>query len=420
MILDILYYINESIEKGSATNMKYRKMGSLGWEVSALGFGCMRLPSRRLNKLRADTESSIKIIKHGIDLGINYIDTAWFYHLGDSEKIIGKVLKGGYRDKVHLVTKLPIQIVRKTEDFDTYLNRQLKRLKVDHIDGYLFHGLNKGTFDKVKDLGLIEKMEKAKDKGLIKYIGFSFHDTFPVFKEIIDYYQWDITQIQYNYMDTKFQAKTEGLEYAHSKGIAVVVMEPLKGGRLVNPPAEALKIMESAKSNKTPVEWALQFLWNRPEVSVVISGMGSMQMVDQNSEIADRSGIDTLSKEDEEAIALLAKAYKDKILVPCTACGYCMPCPSGVNIPQNFAILNDAYIDSSWFRSWLTKRGYRNLAGSKERLDRENPNGNAFMCTECNKCLEKCPQKIAIPDELKKVHSILGKRGRISDYYEVV
>ncbi len=419
MIINILYSINESVEKGSTGNMKYRKMGSLDWEVSALGFGCMRLPPRKLNRLRADTKSSIKLIKHGIDLGINYLDTAWFYHLGDSEKVIGEALKGSYRDKVHLITKLPLQIVRKTEDFDIYLNRQLKRLKTDYIDGYLFHGVNKGTFGKLKDLGLIEKMEKAKDKGLIKHIGFSFHDTFPVFKEIIDYYKWDIAQIQYNYMDTNFQAKTEGLVYAHSKGIAVVAMEPLKGGRLVNPPAEALEIMRSAKSKRTPVEWALQFLWNRPEVGVVISGMGSMKMVDENSEIADRSGVNTLSKEDEETITRLAGACQDKILVPCTTCEYCMPCPSGVNIPQNFAILNDVYVDNSRFRSWMTGRGYRNLTGSKEKLDKENPNGNASMCTECNKCIEKCPQKIAIPDELKKVHSILGKRGRISEHYKV-
>ena len=393
--------------------MKYRKMGSLDWEVSALGFGCMRLPSRRFNRLRADTEASVKLIKHGIALGINYIDTAWFYHLGDSEKILGKVLRGNYRDKVKLVTKLPLQIVRKTEDFDSYLNQQLKRLGTEYIDGYLFHGVNKGTFNKLKNLGLIEKMEKAKDKGLIKYIGFSFHDTFPVFKEIIDYYNWDITQIQYNYMDTKFQAKTEGLEYAHSKGIAVVVMEPLKGGRLVNPPAKAIEIMKSAKNKRSSVEWALQFLWNRPEVATVLSGMGSMQMVDQNCEIADRSGINSLSSEDEEIIGQLARVFQDKILVPCTACEYCMPCPSGVNIPQNFAILNDVYIDTSKFRGWLTKRGYKNLAGSEDKLDKKNPNGNASMCTECNICLEKCPQNIAIPDELKKVHSILGGRGRI-------
>ena len=168
--------------------MKYRKMGSLDWEVSALGFGCMRLPPRKLNRLRADKESSIKLIRHGIDLGINYIDTAFYYHLGDSEKILGEALKGGYREKVRLVTKLPIHIVRKSQDFDHYLNNQLKRLQTDYLDGYLFHGINKGSFNKIKNLGLIDEMEKAKDKGLIKHIGFSFHDTYPVFKEIIDYY----------------------------------------------------------------------------------------------------------------------------------------------------------------------------------------------------------------------------------------
>ena len=186
-------------------------MGSLDWEVSALGFGCMRLPSRRLNWLRADTESSIKIIRRGIDLGINYIDTAWYYNLGDSEKILGEALKDGYREKVHLVTKLPMHIVRKREDFDQYLNKQLKRLQTDYLDGYLFHGINKGSFNKIKELGLVDEMEKAKNKGFIKYIGFSFHDTFPVFKEIIDYCNWDIAQIQYNYIDTMFQAATNGL-----------------------------------------------------------------------------------------------------------------------------------------------------------------------------------------------------------------
>jgi uncharacterized protein len=399
--------------------MKYRKMGSLDWEVSALGFGCMRLPSRRLNWLRADTESSIKIIRHGIDLGINYIDTARYYHLGDSEKILGEALKGGYREKVHLVTKLPMHIVRKREDFDQYLNKQLKRLQTDYLDGYLFHGINKGSFNKIKDLGLVDEMEKAKNKGLIKHIGFSFHDTFPVFKEIIDYCNWDIAQIQYNYIDTMLQATTNGLIYAYSKGIAVVIMEPLKGGRLVKPPAEALEIMRTANNKRSPVEWAFQFLWNRLEIAVVLSGMGSRQMVDQNCDIADRSGINSLSKEDEETISKLAKIFQEKILVPCTSCEYCMPCPSAVNIPQNFAILNNVYLDNSNIRKWMTKRGYRNLAGSKEKLDKKNPNGNGSMCTKCKKCIEKCPQNIAIPDELEKVHSILAKRGRISDYYEV-
>jgi predicted aldo/keto reductase-like oxidoreductase len=398
--------------------MKYRKMGSLDWEVSALGFGCMRLPSVRFNRLRADRESSIKIICHGIDLGINYIDTAWYYHLGDSEKILGEALKDGYRKKVHLVTKLPIHILRKREDFDQYLNRQLKRLQTDYLDGYLFHGINKSSFNKIKDLGLIDEMEKAKNKGLIKHIGFSFHDTFPVFKEIIDYYNWDIVQIQYNYIDTMFQATTKGLTYAYSKG-AVVVMEPLKGGRLVNPPAEVLEIMRKANNKILPIEWALQFLWNCPEIATVISGMGSRQMVDQNCEIANRSGINSLNKKDEDTISKLAKIFQEKILVPCTFCEYCMPCPSAVNIPQNFAILNDVYSDNSKIRKWMTKRGYKSLTGSKEKLDKKNPNGNASMCTKCAKCLGKCPQKIAIPDELEKVHSILGKQGRISDYYKI-
>jgi uncharacterized protein len=398
--------------------MKYRKMGSLDWKVSALGFGCMRLPSRKLNRLRADFGRSIKLIRHGIDRGINYIDTAWVYHLGDSERILGEALKSGYRDRVHLVTKLFMMLVRKPEDFDNFLYSQLERLKTDYLDAYLFHGLNQGSFEKLKELGLIEKMEKARDRGLIRHIGFSFHDTFPVFKEIIDYYDWDIAQIQYNYLDTNIQARTEGLKYAYSKGMAVVVMEPLRGGKLVDPPSEALEIMKSAKNKKTPVEWALQFLWDQPEVATVLSGMGNMQMVDQNCEIADRSGIHTLSREDTIIIGKLASVFKEKILVPCTACGYCMPCPHGVNIPQNFAILNDACLNDSGWHRWTIKRGYKRLAGSKEKIDKDNPNGNASMCTGCGECLEKCPQNIAVPDELEKVHAVLGGRGRIHDYFK--
>jgi predicted aldo/keto reductase-like oxidoreductase len=311
-----------------------------------------------------------------------------------------------------------MMLVRKTEDFDNYLQKQLKRLQTDYLDAYIFHALNKSSFEKIKELGLIEKMEEAKKKGLIRHIGFSFHDTYPVFKEIIDYYDWDIAQIQYNYLDTDIQARTEGLKYAYSKGIAVVVMEPLKGGKLVDPPKEALEIMKTAKNKKTPVEWALQFLWNKPEVATVLSGMGSMHMVDENCEIADRSGINTLSTDDEEIITRLAEIYKENILIPCTACEYCMPCKYGVNIPQNFAILNNVYMNESRLHKWMIGRGYKNLAGTKEKLDKKNPNGNASMCTKCNECIKKCPQGIIIPDELEKVHAILGKRGKFSDYYK--
>ena len=400
-------------------------MGSLDWEVSALGLGCMRLPPRRFPPLRADTGRSLRLIRYSIDQGINYVDTAWPYHLGDSERILGMALQGNYRERVHLVTKLFMPLVRKTEDFDQFLDTQLRRLHTDYLDVYLFHSLNAGAFEKVKRLGLIAKMEQAKRQGKIRHIGFSFHDTLPVFKEIVDYYPWDVVQIQYNYMDTAIQATTEGLQYAHAKGMAVVIMEPLKGGMLANPPKEALDVMRGAArlgdgTQRTPVDWALQFLWNRPEVSVVLSGMGTPQMVDENCASADRSGIGSLSAEEEQVIESLAQIYRRKMLVPCTACKYCMPCPAGVNIPQNFAILNNVSMESQGVMRWMVRRGYRKLAGSKEKLDTENPNGNASMCVKCGQCLSKCPQAINIPEELDKVDAILGKRGRISDHYPTV
>ena len=397
--------------------MQYRKMGSLDWEVSALGFGCMRLPSRRFSLMGADFEESKRIIRYGIDRGINYIDTAWPYHLGESEKFLGEILKDGYREKVKLVTKLPMFLVRNTEDFDRFLNTQMERLQTDFLDIYLFHSMNAGAFDKLKRLSLIEKMEKAQKQGRIGHIGFSFHDTYPVFKEIVDFYDWDMTQIQYNYMDTGIQATTDGLEYAHSKGIAVVVMEPVKGGTLANPPEEAVEVMDTASAKRTPVDWALQFLWNRPEVATVLSGMSNLQQVVENCDSADRSGIHTLSQEEEGVIDRLAEIYQEKILVPCTGCEYCMPCPTGVNIPQNFAILNNYSLEQGWIRRFQLRRKYKKLVGSKDKLNKENPNGNALLCINCGECLEKCPQEINIPVELEKVHAILGKRESISKHY---
>jgi predicted aldo/keto reductase-like oxidoreductase len=375
-----------------------------------------------MNRMRAATDESVRLIRYGIEQGINYIDTGWPYHLGDSERILGRALQDGYRDRVKLVTKLPVFLMVRPAEFDLYLNNQLQRLETETLDVYLLHALNAAWFEKVKRWGLVEKMEQAQRQGRIRHIGFSFHDTLPVFKEIVDYYPWDVVQIQYNYMDTGVQATTEGLVYAHGKGMAVAIMEPLKGGMLANPPEEAMQVIRGAAgrgdgSKRTPVDWALQFLWNRPEVSVVLSGMNTRQMIDENCASADRSGIGSLTAEEQAVIDELAAVYRRRILVPCTACRYCMPCPAGVNIPQNFAILNNVSMETTGYLRWMARRAYRKLAGSRSRLDKVNPDGNASLCVICGQCLPKCPQQIDIPEELARVNAILGKRGRISDHY---
>ena len=398
--------------------MQFRTMGSLPFKVSALGFGCMRLPTKPFFR-GVDEKEAIKIIRYGIDQGINYVDTAWFYHLGHSERVVGLALQNGYREKVKLVTKLPMVITRKPEDFDKFLDQQLIKLKTDHLDFYLFHMLNQNQFTKMKNLNLINKFEKAKQSGKIRYIGFSFHDTLPVFKEIVDYYTWDMTQIQYNYMDTAVQATTDGLQYAHKKGIAVVVMEPLKGGQLANPPAEAKAVIDAAPVKRTAVDWALQFLWNRPEVACVLSGMGSRKMVEENCRSAEASGINTLSPAENRVIDTLAELYRKKIKVPCTACQYCMPCPHGVDIPQNFALLNNKAFGyagsfSSRIIQWLVTRNYKKLAAHKKGLKRQK-SGRASLCAECNVCVPKCPQHIAIPQELKKVVKVFEKGVKVGN-----
>ena len=402
--------------------VKYRKMGSLPWEVSALGFGCMRLPTRGLFR-SINQREAISILRLGIDRGVNYVDTAWFYHFGNSERVVGLALKDGYREKVHLVTKLPMVIVKSADDVEKFLDRQLEKLQTDHLDGYLFHMLNQGQFEKLKRLGLMEKMEKARTQGKILHIGFSFHDTLPVFKEIVDYYSWDITLIQYNYMDTAIQATTDGLRYAYEKGIAVVVMEPLKGGRLANPPAEAMAAIKRAPVSRTPADWALQFLWNRPEISCVLSGMSARGMVEENCASADASGIGTLAPGETGVIEELAGIYRKKILVPCTSCQYCLPCPAGVNIPQNFALLNNKSFGpptgrlSGRFMQYFISRNYRRLAKNKAQLASNRDNGSASLCTRCNACVPKCPQQILIPDELAKVKAVFENRQPIGKVF---
>ena len=399
--------------------MQYRSFGSTGFKVSALGLGTMRLPILPFIPQKVNVQQSIKLMRHAIDSGINYFDTGWPYHLGQSERVIGKALQDGYREKIHLVTKLPMFFISRETEFDFYLNSSLKRLQTDHIDTYLFHAFSKNTFERMKKLKFLDKMKKAQDEGKIKHIGFSFHDTLPVFKEIVNYFDWDVVQIQYNYMDTALQAGRDGLELAASKGMAVVIMEPLKGGQLANPPQEARDVMGASGVDRTPVDWALQYLWDRPEVSCVISGMGNMNMINENCASAERSGIGRLSQNELKVIDQLVGIYRKNILVPCTDCKYCMPCPFGVNIPLHFATLNHQTIEQRFYYRFFVRRSYNALIKNKNRLNKNKTNGHASLCTECGACIPKCPQSIQIPTELKKTLEVLDKRKNIKDIFPV-
>ena len=315
--------------------MKYRSFGKLDWKVSALGFGCMRLPTIKGDSSgeKVNEDEAIRMIRSAIDQGVNYIDTAYPYHNGTSEVVLGKALKDGYRRRVRVATKSPVWLVKKAEDFDTYLDEQLKRLQMDHVDFYLFHGLTgKSWRDVILKFDLLKKAEAAIGDGRIGHLGFSFHDEFDAFKEIVDGYDgWSFCQIQYNYMDTEYQAGTKGLKEAAAKGLAVVVMEPIKGGKLaVTPPPQVQSIWDEAKVKRKPAEWALRWVWNHPEVSVVLSGMSEMFYVEENLVYADRSGPNAMEPWELKLISRVKEAYGQLGFVGCTACRYCMPCPQGV------------------------------------------------------------------------------------------
>jgi len=405
--------------------MNYRKMGSLGWEVSALGFGAMRLPMTP--QMSVDEEEAIKMIRYAIDNGVNYVDTAYPYHNGQSEVVVGKALKEGYREKVHLATKSPIWMIKKADDFDTFLNEQIERLQTTP-DIYLFHGLNKGRLDKIKNLKLIEKAEAAKEEGLIKHIGFSFHDNFETFKEIIDYYNWDCCQIQYNYLDIEYQAGTKGVQYAASKGIALIIMEPIRGGKLAIPERalsrkpEIKEILDKSSFKRSMPDWALQFIWNHPEVSVVLSGMSTMQQVVENVESANNSGINIVTEEELSTISELREAYGKYIIVPCTSCGYCLPCPNGVNIPQILRLVNDLYYYGGRGRPRIAFF-YNRMAKTEEDYEKrkaagEEVEGAATLCIQCGECLDKCPQQIEIPDFMEKANALFEKGESVSKVFE--
>lgn len=371
--------------------MQYRRFGRLDFKVSALGFGAMRLPTIGGDEGNINEELAIKMIRYAIDNGVNYVDTAYGYHRGNSEIVVGKALKDGYREKTMLATKLPVWHVNTREDMDRLLNEQIKKLDTDHIDFYLLHALHKDSWNKVYNLGVLDWAEGVIKKGLIRHIGFSFHDDLDTFKRIVDAYDWTFCQIQYNYMDIDHQAGMEGLKYASSKGLAVVIMEPLRGGRLANPPDRVREVFDSFPVKRSPVAWALLWLWNQPEVSTVLSGMSTFEQVKENIEIADKSGINIFTEEELRLITRIREAYLGIKAIDCNECGYCMPCPNGVNIPVNFHLYNEGvrYNDFGGPR-WH----YRNGLQETER---------ASSCIKCGLCEPKCPQHLPIRELLDKV-----------------
>lgn len=364
--------------------MIYRTNPRNGEQLSQLGFGCMRFDR--------DDRKVEQQIAHAIENGVNYFDTAYAYP--NSEERLGRVLAaGGYRDKVFIATKMPTYLINKPDGFERMFCTQLKRLQTDHIDYYLMHMLpNVGEWERVCNLGILDFIDGKKKSGQIRNLGFSYHGGLQEFKNLTDIYDWDFCMIQFNYLDENNQAGKSGLEYAASKGLPVMIMEPLRGGKLVNKlPKEAVKIWEHAPAKRSPAEWALRWVWNHPEVATVLSGMNSMEMVEENIRIASEAKADDLSQADLALYEQVRKIILGKGTVPCTGCNYCMPCPRGVDIPMCFTCYNDrkSGIENGMFAEfYYIQRAY---------------NHQASLCIECGKCEKHCPQNIAIREELKKV-----------------
>jgi predicted aldo/keto reductase-like oxidoreductase len=379
--------------------MQYRQFGKLDWKVSALGFGAMRLPLIDNDQANVDEPEAIRMIRYAVDHGVNYLDTAYPYHGGNSERIVGRALKDGYRDRMKIATKMPARIIESANDFDRIFNEQMERLDIDKIDFYLLHGLNARSWPKVRDLGVFRWAEEKMAAGRFDYLGFSFHDELDVFKEIVDAYDWTMCQVQYNYMDIEIQAGRKGVEYAANKGLAVVVMEPLRGGKLGRQPGPVMKVWDGASQKRSPAEWALLWVLDQPEISVALSGMSTMEQVVENVKVASHSVTGILTDEELALYDQVRDAYQGLTPIPCTGCGYCMPCPNGVDIPRNFQIYNDAVMYDDMRIGRFYYRG--------GRLEEEH---RAEQCTECSECVDACPQEIPIPEWLKKVHEELGPR----------
>ncbi len=362
--------------------------------TSVLGFGLMRLPVIDGDNCVIDKVSSMEMLKFAYDNGVNYFDTAYIYHCEKSETILGEFLKTIDRSSVHVATKLPMWLCETYEDYQKMFDIQLERLQTDYIDFYLTHSLSKKSFDKMCELDVFNFLDQKKSTGEIKYAGFSFHDELSVFKEILDSYDWDFCQIQLNYLDANYQAGVEGLRLAREKGISVIIMEPMKGGSLVDLPEESKVFFEENNVTCTPAELAQKWVYDH-DISLLLSGMSNMDQTIENIRIANSVSDKNLKPNEEKAVEQIVKFLNDRIKVGCTSCEYCMPCPFGVNIPGVFERYNHASVFNKYESS---KKSYAKLISDEK---------DATRCTECGTCESLCPQSIEIIDKLKEADAAL-------------
>lgn len=372
--------------------MQYRDL--CGEQVSALGFGCMRLPIIDDDARKIDEEKATRLLHHAYERGVNYFDTAWFYHGGESEPLVGRAL-ADIRDEVFIATKLPPSEVESVDDCDRLLDQQLERLQTDYVDFYLLHTLIGPTWDKLHGLGVLDWLERTLEDGRIDFAGFSFHDHTECFKRIIDAWNWDFCMIQYNYLDERSQAGAEGLHYAADRGIDVVVMEPLRGGALGRPLPDELE----AERRRLGIDWSpaqlgLRWVLDHREVSIALSGMNEMEHLQENLAVAAETGPGSMTADERALVEAVRDHLRANIKVDCTSCGYCLPCPEGVNIPRVFDMYNEMTISSPG----RARFGYQKMT---------NPDEWASHCVECGICEDKCPQNIPIVETLAEAHEAL-------------
>jgi len=375
--------------------MRYRAFPKIpALDISTLGFGAMRLPVKDGDPSRIDEEAATGLIHDAIRAGVNYIDTGWVYHGGQCEPFLGRALRGGWRERVQLATKCPVWEIANEADFERIVDQQLARLETDRIDFYLLHALAAERWDHVKRLAGMKALERTRADGRIGHLGFSFHGPLDDFKKIVVEYDWEFTQIQLNYLDQVFQAGLEGLRYAAARRIGVVVMEPLRGGALAVAPPSVRKILSRSGHTWAPAEWALRWAWTLPEVVTVLSGMGNSTQLAENAAAAVAAA--PLGPDDLTHLEEVRDFYRARMAVPCTTCGYCQPCPSGVAI-------------ADVFNAWNSGRMFEHQAGAawRYRKFQLDAGSGADKCQECGDCEPRCPQQIAISEKLQAAHAYL-------------